>query len=148
MDYSLPGFSVHGILQEKILECVAIPFSRGSFQPKDQNPVSGMASRFFTVTATSASSVQYSSVTQSCLTLCDAMDYRTPGFPVYHQLRELAQTHVHQVSDAFQPSHPLSSHSPAFNLSQHQGLFQSVTSSHQMAKVLASASVLPMHIQD
>ena len=65
------------------------------------------------------------------------MDCSTPGFPVYHQLLELAQTHVHWVSDAIQPSHPLSSPSPpAFNLSQHQGLFQWVSSLDQMAKVL------------
>ena len=65
------------------------------------------------------------------------MDCNTPGFPVHHQLPELAQTHVHWVSDAIQPSHPLSSPSPpALNLSQHQGLFQWVSSSHQVAKVL------------
>ena len=63
------------------------------------------------------------------------MDCSTPGFPVHHPLPELAQTHVHRVSDAIQPSHPLSP-SPAFNLSQHQGLFQWVSSSHQVAKVL------------
>ena len=64
-----------------------------------------------------------SSVTKSCPTLCNPMDCSTPGFPVHHQLLELAQTHVHWVSDAIQPSHPLSSPSPpAFNLSQHQGL--------------------------
>ena len=68
---------------------------------------------------------QFSSVTQSYPTLCDPMDCSTPGFPVHHQLSELAQTHVHQVGDAVQPSHPLSSpSSPAFNLSQHQGLCQ------------------------
>ena len=71
------------------------------------------------------SAVQFSSLTQSCLTLCHPMDCSTPGFLVYHQLLELAQTHVHQVGDAIQPSHPLSSPSPpAFNLSQHQGIFQ------------------------
>ena len=65
------------------------------------------------------------------------MDCSTPGLPVHHQLPELAQTHVHRVSDAIQPSHPLSSTSPpAFNLSQHPGLFQGVSSLHQMAKVL------------
>ena len=65
------------------------------------------------------------SVTQLCPTLCHPMDGSTPGFSVHHQLPELAQTHVHQVGDAIQPSHPLSSPSPpAFNLSQHQGLFQ------------------------
>ena len=69
-------------------------------------------------------SVQFSSVAQSCPTLCEPMDCSTPGFLVHHQLPELAQTHVHQVSDAIQPSRPLSSPSPAFNLSQNQGLSQ------------------------
>ena len=81
--------------------------------------------------------IQFSSVAQSCLTLCDPMDCSMPGFPVHHQLPELAQSHVHRVSDAIQPSHPLSSpSSPAFNLSQRQGLFKWVSSSHQVAKVL------------
>ena len=78
---------------------------------------------------------QFSLVTQLCLTLCGPMD--STGFPVHHQLLELAQTHAHWVGDAIQPSHPLSSPSPpAFNLSQHQGLFQWVSSLHQVAKVL------------
>ena len=78
-------------------------------------------------------SVQFTSVAQSCLTLWDPMDCSTPGFPVHHQLPELAQTHVHWISDAIQPSHPLSSLSPpAFKLSQNQGLFQWVSSSHQV----------------
>ena len=65
----------------------------------------------------------FSSVAQSCLTLFDPMDCSTPGFPVHHELPELTQVHVHQVSDAIQPSHPLLSPSPpAFNLSQHQGM--------------------------
>ena len=69
--------------------------------------------------------VQFSSVTQSCPTLCDPMDCSMPGLPAHHQLPESAQTHVHRVGDAIQPSHPLSSPSPpAFSLSQHQGLFQ------------------------
>ena len=77
------------------------------------------------------------SVAESCLTLCESMDCSTPGFPVLHYLLELAQTHVHWVDDAIQSSHPLSSPSPpAFNLSQHQGLFQWVGSLHQVAKVL------------
>ena len=77
------------------------------------------------------------SATQSCPTLCDLIDYSTPRFPVLHQLLELAQTHVYGVGDATQPSHPLSSPSPpVFNLSQHQGLFYWVSSSHQVAKVL------------
>ena len=68
-----------------------------------------------------------SSVAQLCPTLCNPMDCRTPGFPVHHQLLEFTQTHVHRASDAIQPSHPLSSLSPpAFNLSQHQGLFQCI----------------------
>ena len=79
-------------------------------------------------------SVQFSP--HSCLTLCDPMDCSTPGFPVCHQLLALTQTHVHWVSNAIQPSHPLLSLSPpSFNLSQHQGLFQWVGSLHQ-AKVL------------
>ena len=69
--------------------------------------------------------------------LCDPMDCSTPGLPVHHQLLEFTQTHVHCVSDAIQPSHPLLSPSlPALNLSQHQGLFKWVSSSHQVAKVL------------
>ena len=76
-------------------------------------------------------------VTQSCLTLCDLMDCSTPGLPVHHQLMEFIQTHAHWVSCAIQPSHPLSSPSPpAFNLFQHQGLLQWVSSLHQVAKVL------------
>ena len=77
----------------------------------------------------------FSSVTQSCLTLCDPLDCKMPGLPVHHQLLELTQAYVHQVGDAIQPSHPLSSLSAAFNLSQHQHLFQWVSCSHQVAKV-------------
>ena len=81
--------------------------------------------------------VQFSSVIQSCLTLCDPMNRSTPGLPVHHQLPELTQTHVHRVDDAIQPSHPLASPSPpAPNPFQHQGLFQWVNSSHEVAKVL------------
>ena len=87
-------------------------------------------------------SVQFSSVAQSCPKLCDPMDCSMPVFPVYHQLLKLTQTHVHQVSDTTQLSHPLihwshplsSPSPPAFNLSEHQGLFQWVSSSHQVAK--------------
>ena len=83
------------------------------------------------------SSVQFSSVTQSCPTLCNPMNRITPGLPVHHQLPEFTQIHVDQVGDAIQPSHPLSPPSPpAFNLSQHQGLFQWVSSSNQVAKIL------------
>ena len=76
-------------------------------------------------------------VAELCPTLCDPMDCSTPDFPVHHQLLELAQTHIHWVGDDIQPTHPLSSPSPpAFNLSQHQGLFKWVSSSHQVAEVL------------
>ena len=77
-------------------------------------------------TLLAATSVQFSSVAQSCLILCGPMYCSTPGCPVYHQLLELAQTHAHWISDAIQPSHPLSSPSPAFNLSKN----------HQPARVL------------
>ena len=72
---------------------------------------------------------QFSSVAQPCPTLCEPMDCSTPGLPVHHQLPEFTQTHVHWVSDAIQPSHPLLSPSPDFSLSQHQGLFKLVNSS-------------------
>ena len=82
-------------------------------------------------------SVQFSSVTQSCPTLCDPMNRSTPGLPVHHQLPEFTQTHIHRVSDAIQLSHSLSSPSPPDpNASQHQSLFQWVNSSHEVAKVL------------
>ena len=81
--------------------------------------------------------LQFSSVIQSCLTLCDPMNHSMTGFPVHHQLPEFTQTHVHRVGNAIQPSHPLSSPSPpAPNPSQHQSLFQWVNSSHEVAKVL------------
>ena len=95
--------------------------------------------------------VQFSSVTQLCPTLCDPMDCSTPGFPVHHQLAELAQTHVHQVSDAIQPSCPLSSPSPpAYNFTKHQGVSNesALRIRCQSIRVSASASVLPMNIQD
>ena len=99
MDCSLPGSSVHGIFQARVLEWGAIAFSI-----------------YFVY--------MHAKSLQSCPTLCDPMDCSMPGVPVPHYLPELAQTHVHRVSDAIQPSHPLSPPSPAFHLSQHQGLFQ------------------------
>ena len=96
-------------------------------------------------------SIQFSSVAQSCPAFCNPMVCSTPGLPVNCQLLEFTQNLVHWISDAIQPSHPLSSpSSPAFNLSQHQGFFKWVSSLHQLASfgVLASASVLPMNIQD
>ena len=83
------------------------------------------------------SSIQFRSVFQSCPTLCEPIGCSTPGFPVYHQLPQSTQTHVHWVGDAIQPSHSLSSLSPpVFNLSQHQGLFKWVGPSYQVAKIL------------
>ena len=80
---------------------------------------------------------QFSSVTQSCPTICNPMNCSMPGLPVHHQLPKFTQTHVHRVGDAIQPSHPLSSPSPlAPNPSQHQSLFQWVNSSHEVAQVL------------
>ena len=82
-------------------------------------------------------SVQFSCVAQSCPILCNPMNCSTPDLPVHHQLLEFTQTHIHWVSEAIQPSHPLSSPSPpAPNPSQHQSLLQWVNSSHQVAKVL------------
>ena len=81
--------------------------------------------------------IQFSSVPQSCPTFCNPMNCSTSGLPVHHQIPESTQTHVHWVGDAIQPSHPLSPPSPpALNLSQHQGLFKWVNSSHQVAKLL------------
>ena len=102
-----PGSSVHGLLQAKLLEWFAIFYSK------------------------------FSSVAQSCPTLCNPMNRSTPGLPVHHQLLESTKTYVHRVGDAIQPSHPLLCPSlPALNLSQHQGLFKQVSSSHQVAKGL------------
>jgi len=78
----------------------------------------------------------FSSVAQLCPTLCDPMNSSTPGLLVHHQLLEFTQTHVHCFGDAIQPPHPLSSPSPAFNISQHQGLFKWISSLHQVAKIL------------
>ena len=81
--------------------------------------------------------VQFSSVAQLCLTLWDPMDRSTPGLPVHHQLPDFTQTHVHWIGEAIQPSHLLlSPFPPSFNLSQHHGLFQWVSSLHQVAKIL------------
>ena len=138
---SLQPHTVHGIFQARILEWIAFPFSRGSSQPSVQTQVSHIVGRFFTSWTTreahKQSSVYFSSVAQSCPTLFDPMSHSTPVLPVHHQLLEFTQTHVHRVGDAIQPSHPLSSPSPpAPNPSQHQGLFQWVSSLHEVAKVL------------
>ena len=124
--------SVHRILQARMLEWVVISFSRGSSWPRNRIWVSCIAGRFSTDWAMKGAplfflfwlTVQFSSVAQSCQTLCDPMNHSTPGLRVHHQLPEFTQTHVNWVSDAIQPSHPLSSLSPpAPNPSQHQSLF-------------------------
>ena len=94
-------------------------------------------------------SVLFSSVAQLCPTLCDPMNHSTPGLPVHHQLPESTQTHVHWVSDAIEPSHPLPSPSPsALSLSQHHQMSQLFAWGSQNIGVSAAASVLPMNIQD
>ena len=119
------------------LSCLALKCESLSHQCQKEKWVASYNGGLPLQCAVIFSSVQFSSVAQSCLTLCDPMDCSMPGFPVLHQLPKLAQTHSNWVSDAIQPSHPLSSPSPpAFNLSLHQGLFQWVNSSHQVAKVL------------
>ena len=109
----------------------AVPFSRGSSQPRDQTGVSCIAGRFFPAELPGKpiymyqfSSVQWISVAQSGPTLCNPMNRSTPDLPVHHQLPEFTQTYVHRVGDAVQPSHPLSSPSPTPSPSQHQSLFQ------------------------
>ena len=143
MNCTLPGSSVHGISQARTLEWVAISYSRESFWLRDGTHVSCVsciAGWYFTAEPSrepTGGSDQIRSVTQSCPTLCNPMNCSTPGLPVHHQLLEFTQTHVHRVSDAIQPSHPLSSPSPpAPNPSQHQSLFQWVNSLHEVAKVL------------
>ena len=119
VDYTLPGFSVH----HQLLELAQTHVHQVSDAIQPSHPLSSPSSPALNLSQLfSACSC---SDAKLCPTLCDPMDYSKPGLPVYRQLTELAQTHVHQVSDAIQPSHPLSSPSPpAFNLSQHQGLFQ------------------------
>ena len=123
-DCSLPGSSVHGIFQARVLEWIAIAFTKSiSFVY--------LCSKYY------KQNNQIRSVAQSWPTLCDPMNRSTPDLPIHHQLPEFTETHVHRVSDAIQPSHPLSSPSPlAPNPSQHQSLYQWVNSSHEVAKVL------------
>ena len=128
MDCSTPGLPVHHQLLE--FTQTHIHWVGDAIQPS--HPLSSPSPP-----AINLSQHQFSLVTQLCLTLCDPMDCSMPGLPVHHQLPEFTQAHVYWVNDAIQPSHPPSSPSPpAFNLSQHQGLFQWVSSSHQVAKVL------------
>ena len=157
MDYNLPGSSVRGILLARIQEWVAIPFSRRSSWPRDWTWTSCTAGRFSTVWAMKEASrspilLSYCcSVTRSRLTLCNFMDCSMPVFPVLHYLLELAQTHVHWVSDAIQPSHPLSlpfsSCPESLPASRSFPVSRFFTSSGQSIGASAPASVLPMNIQ-
>ena len=136
IDGSPPGSPIPGILQARTLERVAISFSNAwkwKVKVKSLSHVRLLATPW----TAAISSVQFSSVAQSCPTLSDPMYHSTPGLPVHHQLSEFTQTQVHRVSDAIQPSRPLSSpFPPAPNSSQHQSLFQGVSSSYEVAKVL------------
>ena len=116
------------------------------WEPRSLSVFSGKAH------STTQESLQFSSVAQSCPTLCNPMNRSTPGLPVHHQLPEFTQTYIHRVGDAIQPSHPLLCPSPpAFNLSLNQSLFQVsqfFASGGQSIGDSASASVLPKNIQD
>jgi len=145
MNCSTPGLPVHNQLPEFTQIHVhwvsdAIQPSHPLSSPFSSCPQSFLASGSFPMSQLFAqiiSSVQFSLVAQSSPTLCHPMNRSTPGLPVHHQLPEFTQTHVHRVSDAIQPSHPLSSpFPPAPNPSQHMSLFQWVNSSHEVAKVL------------
>ena len=149
MDCSPPSFSVHGILQARICEWVAIYFSMGSAQPRDQIWVSCIAGRFFTIWATGIGinvviifqKIPIGgccfSVAQLYLTIYDPINCGMPGFPVLHHLPEFAQIHVRWAYGAIQPYHPLSSPSPpTFHLYHLRGLFQWIDTLHQVAKVL------------
>ena len=135
--FNQPGSSACGISQARKLEQVVISFSR-QLPNTGTEPASPALGGGLSTTEPPGKpfkwySVQFSSVIHSCLTLCDPMNRSTPGLPVHHQILEFTQTHVHWVSDAIQPSHPLSSPSPpAPNPSQHQW----VNSSHEVANVL------------
>ena len=131
---SFSSTSLHWLVRKAFLSLLAILYPQNCFRRGNVPPLSLDQ---LTSSRRKCLVLQFSSVAQSCPTLCDPMNCNTPGLPVHHQLPEFTQTHVHQVSDAIQLSHPLSSPSPpAPNPSQHQSLFQWVNSSHEVAKVL------------
>ena len=142
MGYSIPGFPVLHCLLE--FAQIHVHWVSAAIQPSGQSRLSSvfiMGSLHVrgegTVFLWPVNLASESEVAQSCPTLCDPMCYSIPGFPVLHYLLQFAQTHGHWISDAIQLSHPLSPHSPhALNLSQHWGLFQWVSFSIQVAKVL------------
>ena len=146
MDCDPPGFSVPGTSHARLLEWVAISFSRGYSWPRDQTHIFCSGRQILYNWATSISSVQYSRSVMSNSLQPHGLQHSRPPYPTP------IQTHVHWVGDAIQPSHPLASPSPpAFSLSQHQSLFQWVSSLHQVAKLLEfqlQHQVLLMNIQD
>ena len=132
MDYSLPASSVHWFSWSGLTFPSPGDLPNPGIEPKSPE----LQADSLPTELQGSQSVQFSSVAQSCLTLCNPMNCSMPGLPVHHQLPESTQTHAHLVGDVIQPSHPLLSPSPpAPNPSQHQGLFQWVDSSHQVAKV-------------
>ena len=155
MDCSLPGSSIRGIFQQEYWKIPRVGchfLLQGIFPTQRSNSGLPHCRQTLTLCATRGLSVQFSSVAQSCPTLCYPMNHSTPGLPVHHQLPEFTQTQVHRVGDAIQPSHPLlSPFPPAPNPSQHQSLFQWVNSSHEVAKGLEFqllAFFLPNNTQD
>ena len=149
---SLPGYSVE-FSRPGYWHGWPFPFFKGSSQPRDRIQVSRIESQFFTIwrIREALSFSQFSSVTQSCPTLCNPMDCSTPCLPVHHQLPEFTQTHVHWVSDAIQPSPPLSSPSPSASIFPSIRVFWNesfFTLGGQSIGVSASTSVPPMNIQD
>ena len=125
-DAAIPGPLVNSAIQKPAVSWLWVVRRNSLFQSQKFNNYTVFLKYFINI----------SSVTQLCLTVCDPVDCSTPGFPVHHQLLELTQTHVHWAGDAIQLSHPLLSPSPTFSLAQYQGLFQWVSSSHQVAKGL------------
>ena len=142
MDCSPPGSSVHGIFQARILECVAISFSRGSSQPRDQTCVSQIGRPILYHWATREAQIEVHNLFSSVQSFSRVSLFVTPWTAARQtslsiiNSQSLLKLNVHHISDAVQPFHPLLSHSPTFNLSQHQGLFKWVSSLHQVAKVL------------
>ena len=152
MDCSPSGSSVHGIFQARRLEWVAIHFSRGSSQPRDQTQVMCTAHgllycrQILYWMSHQFSSVQFSLVNQSCLTLCDPMDRSMPGFPIHHQLPEFTQTHVHPAISSSVVA--FCSHFQSFPASGSFQMSRFFPSGDQSIGVSASTSVLPVNSQD
>ena len=135
--FLIPVFCIlHRLFLKEKAFAVSPPFGKNTWTKKEGSGTAGTPPATLSPVLSHSKEVSFLSSTEQFSSV-DPMDCSTPGFPVHHQLPELAQIHIHWVGDAIQPSHPLSSPSPsAFNLSQHQGLFQWVSFSHQVAKVL------------